>query len=81
MTFIESKIVQKKLRILNTLPIGDIKFRDKEEDGWKKFRFVVRQKSASKADKNSVLSSDIHYDNPFMRGFLSDIYLRPSCYE
>lgn len=62
-------------------PIGDIKFRDKEEDGWKKFRFVVRQKSASKADKNSVLSSDIHYDNPFMRGFLSDIYLRPSCYE
>ena len=62
-------------------PIGDIKFRDKTESGWKKFRFVVRQKSASKADQNSVLSSDIHYNNPFMRGFLSDIYLRPSCYE
>ena len=62
-------------------PIGDIKFRDKEESGWKKYRFVVRQRSASKADKNTVLSSDIHYDNPFMRGFLSDIYLRPSCYE
>lgn len=64
-----------------TSPIGDIKFRDKRESGWKKFRFVVRQKSASKADQNTVLSSDIHYDNPFMRGFLSDIYLRPSCYE
>ena len=64
-----------------TSPIGDIKFRDKTESGWKKFRFVVCQKSASKADQNSVLSSDIHYDNPFMRGFLSDIYLRPSCYE
>lgn len=63
-----------------TSPIGDIKFRDKRESGWKKFRFVVRQKSASKADQNTVLSSDIHYDNPFMRGFLSDIYLRPSCY-
>ena len=62
-------------------PIGDIKFRDKTGSGWKKFRFVVRQKSASKADQNTVLSSDIHYDNPFMRGFLSDIYLRPSCYE
>lgn len=62
-------------------PIGDIKFREKEEDGWKKYRFVVRKKSASKADQNSVLSSDIHYNNPFMRGFLSDIYLRPSCYE
>lgn len=64
-----------------TSPIGDIKFRDKRESGWKNFRFVVRQKSALKADKISVLSSDIHYDNPFMRGFLSDIYLRPSCYE
>lgn len=64
-----------------TSPIGDIKFRDKRESGWKKFRFVVRQKSSSKADQNTVLSSDIHYDNPFMRGFLSDIYLRPSCYE
>ena len=62
-------------------PIGDIKFRDKVESGWKKFRFVIHTKSASKADRNSVLSSDIHYNNPFMRGFLSDIYLRPSCYE
>ena len=63
-----------------TSTIGDIKFRDKRESGWKKFRFVVRQKSASKADQNTVLSSDIHYMNPFMQGFLSDIYLRPSCY-
>lgn len=62
-------------------PIGDIKFRDKTMSGWKKFRFVVRSKSASKADKNSVLSSDIHSDNPFMQGFLSNIYLRPSCYD
>lgn len=63
-----------------TSPIVDIKFRDKTESGWKKYRFVVRQKSASKADQNTVLSSDIHYMNPFMQGFLSDIYLRPSCY-
>ena len=62
-------------------PIGDIKFRDKTMSGWKKFRFVVRSKSASKADNNSVLSSDIHSDNPFMQGFLSNIYLRPSCYD
>ena len=63
-----------------TSPIGGISFRDKST-GWKKYRFVVRGKSASKADKNSVLSSDIHYDNPYMKGFLHDIYLRPSCYE
>ena len=60
-------------------PIGDIKFRDKS-DGWRKFRFVVRQKSASKADTNSVLLSDMHDDNAFMKGFLSNVYLRPSCY-
>lgn len=40
-----------------------------------------RSRCEATAGKNSVLSSDIHYDNPFMRGFLSDIYLRPSCYE
>ena len=62
-----------------TSPIGDIKFRDKRESGWKKFRFVIRQKSASKADQNTVLSSDIHVNNLYMKGFLADLYLRPSC--
>ena len=62
-------------------PIWDIKFRDKVESGWKKYRFVVHRKSASKADKNSVLSSDIHYNNPYMKGFLTNVYLRPSCYD
>lgn len=32
-------------------------------------------------DKNSVLLSDIHRENPFNVRFLSVIYLRPSCYE
>ena len=62
-------------------PIGDIKFRDKTESGWKKYRFVVRGKSAVKADQNSVLSSDIYYDNAYMKGFLQNLYLRPSCYN
>lgn len=60
--------------------IRDIKFRDKT-DGWEKFRFVVRKKSASKADQNSVLLSDIYYKNPYMKGFLNDLYLRDSCYH
>lgn len=33
------------------------------------------------AGKNTVLLSDIHYDNPFMKGFLRNVYLRPSCYR
>ena len=66
---------------LKSLPvITGIGFRDKEKFGWKKYSFVVRG-SASKADENSVLLSDIHYANPYMRGFLSDVYLRPSCYH
>ena len=60
--------------------ITGIEFRDKTLHGWKKFSFVVRG-SASKADKNSVLLSDIFSQNPYMRGFLSDVYLRPSCYR
>ena len=63
-----------------TSPIGDIKFRDKT-DGWEKYRFVVRKKSASKADQNSVLLSESLNINPYMKGFLSDLYLRESCYQ
>ena len=67
------------LNVMSTI-VG-IEFRDKTLHGWKKFSFVVRGSSAFKAAKNSVLLSDIPRENPFMRGFLSDIYLRPSCYE
>lgn len=63
-----------------TSPIGDIKFRDKT-DGWEKYRFVVRSKSASKADQNSVLLSEPLNVNTYMKGFLSDLYLRESCYQ
>ena len=66
---------------LNVLPsIEGIAFREKQPHGWKKYSFVVRGKSAFQADRNSVLLSDIHRKNPYMRGFLSNIYLRPSCY-
>ncbi len=61
--------------------VSGIEFRDKTLHGWKKYSFVVRQKSASKADPNSVLLSYVHRDNPYMKGFLADIYLRPSCYD
>lgn len=79
------KAVDGKNTVLNsslnaTPPIGEIKFRDKT-DGWEKFRFVVRSKSASKADQNSVLLSAIYSDNHYMRGFLNDLYLRESCYH
>lgn len=58
--------------------ITGISFRDKQT-GWKKYGFVVR-KSASKADKNMVLLSETVDANLYMRGFLKDLYLRPSCH-
>ena len=71
--------------------ISDISVRDKRL-GWKKFGFSV-WKSASKADKNSVFPSGKYLidkepafyepltENVFMRGFLKDLYLRPSCHS
>lgn len=74
---------------IDELPvITGISFRDKS-NGWKKFGFRLRY-AASEAAENSVSASAIkeekvflqlYPENPFMQGFLADIYLRPSCYD
>lgn len=61
--------------------ITEIAFRDKEITGWKNYRFVIRGKSALMAANNSVLTSDIGYNNIYMQAFLNDLILRPSCYK
>lgn len=71
---------------LNDPPvITGISFRDKS-DGWRKFSFVLQGKSLTKVDKNMALTSSIllheHVsDNLYMRGFLNNLYLRPSCHD
>lgn len=75
---------------LNDMPvITGISFRDKR-NGWKKFGFSVRVRSAFEADKNLVSQSvevddktllyEPHKENLYMKGFLKNLYLRPSCY-
>ena len=63
--------------------IEDIRFRDKRV-GWKKYSFVLSLKPLSKVttagEKNSVSLSYTLHENTFMKGFLRNIYLRPSCY-
>ena len=61
--------------------ISGISFRDKRL-GWKKFSFALTLAEA-KADgkQNSVLLSHIHREDPYMNVFLSNINLRPSCYQ
>ena len=56
--------------------INDVKFRNKS-NGWKKFNFVL---TYNREDENHSLCS-WHQQNHFMRAFLSDMILRPSCHE
>lgn len=56
----------------NGSKVNNISFRDKKT-GWKRYSFKVSY--------NDKTTSEIAYDNIYMKGFLSDIYLRPSCYE
>ena len=61
--------------------IKDIRFRDKKI-GWKNFSFVldVTKDTDDKANGCTTLSFVTDKDqNTFLRGFLSDLYLRPSC--
>ncbi|MGN8725065.1 Coenzyme F420 hydrogenase/dehydrogenase, beta subunit C-terminal domain [Segatella copri] len=71
--------------------VKDIQFRNKSL-GWKKFSFVLHYNLAEPtgdSEKNIVSSpldtehtvSETLYENPYLRGFIHDLYLRPSCYE
>lgn len=60
--------------------IENISFRDKRL-GWKKFSFALTLSvPVGHGVKNTVLLSEPLDKNIFMRGFLADLYLRPSCY-
>lgn len=68
----------------NSVPvITGINFREKQLGGygWKKYGFVVCSESPSTGDKNSVLLSTSFRENIYMKGFLTNLYLRPSCYQ
>ena len=55
--------------------IRTIDFRNKQK-GWRRYRIVV--------ESDGILKrrfSWVHYKNPFMKSFLSNINLRPSCFQ
>ena len=61
--------------------IEEVSFRDKRL-GWKKFSVsLLFSTTIGNGAKNSVLVSEPFTENLFMRGFLYDVYLRPSCYQ
>lgn len=57
--------------------IYDVKFRNKR-DGWKRFNFVLSYTDASAA---GISLSSFHGDNHYMRAFLQNMILRPSCHD
>lgn len=61
------------------LSITDINFREKIGYGWEKYGFTIRVKSNSETVSNPILLSQSHSDNPFMKAFLNNIIIRPSC--
>jgi coenzyme F420-reducing hydrogenase beta subunit len=67
------KLYKKSLVKKYNSNIKDIRFRDKTL-GWNKFSYVTD------FENNEIYSKTLNEDI-YMRGFLSDLYLRPSCYE
>ena len=60
--------------------IESISFRNKCS-GWKKFSFALTLSATTRNGvKNTVSLSEVFSDNTFMKGFLANLYLRPSCY-
>lgn len=61
--------------------IRGINFRNKMR-GWKNYSFVLDLVKASADDEKTTVSSSSTLDeNPFLRGFIRDLYLRPSCHH
>lgn len=57
--------------------IRNIDFRSKKE-GWKKYNFSLSLSMDGRED--TTLSTSVFYENIYMRAFLADLILRPSCY-
>lgn len=57
-----------------------INFRDKST-GWKEFSFVLNFSKASGDREQCTIKSSVFTDNAYMQVFLSNLSLRPSCYN
>ncbi len=58
--------------ISNGSRIHNVNFRSKET-GWKKYSVIIE------TEKKNI--KNYNYENPYMRGFINDLYTRPSCSE
>lgn len=65
------------------IKVDDVRFRDKSGAGWKgyNFRIFFTAKDRSGNVCHPELSEAGKAENLFIRGFLADLYSRPSCYK
>lgn len=67
-----------KEKVLNEYSeVKNIFFRDKSQEGWDRYHFTVEYENIY---ENKLVSS-YYWDNYYMKAFLSNISLRPSCYH
>lgn len=64
----------------NRMAINYISFRNKSK-GWNNYRIIIKAKKTRKNSKAINIVDDKHHRNLFMKGFLNNLYLRPSCYS
>lgn len=68
--------IKEQLQKLKGKEITHIEFRDKRT-GWKHYSFRMEYK---KKESNKTYI-EYYTQNPYIKGFIADIYLRPSCYS
>lgn len=75
-TYVRKNVLNRIMYAKNPLKaVRSVTFRDKT-NGWKHFNVVIKFGGIQKACLSAV-----HYENPYMRTFLLNINLRPSCYQ
>ena len=63
-----------------TINVKNLSFRAKQK-GWKNFSFTLQLLQTKNGKKYHINAEDrIWHQNPFMRGFIWNLYLRPSCH-
>lgn len=63
------------------ISVNSISFRDKRS-GWQNFGFAISfAETIDPENKNETTHFYNRYENPYMKGFLFDLYLRESCYN
>lgn len=72
-----SRYMKEQKRELGIRSIRRISFRDKKE-GWKNFSMRIDYENANREEKSYVATLK---QDRYLRGFLNDLYLRPSCYD